>query len=658
VYNLTSEKDIGQPHLQNILNESHIQSYRYEQQIPPHLPLHQNPPHAQHHPHQQLDTHQLSHPEESSEPIYQNQGQILAQQLERGAEEPIYQNLLGLHENLSGAVEESLVESDHSKEGSIHIDDTVDGVAFGGEGSISIERIISKETPSVIDPSPVARVGRTSSREDISQWQTNTTYRSSNSPEKGKLFSEGEVLYSGRSGQGPEAKKKLEMRQYLEPAVQSNIKTLDESLINTVNSSSLSHSRLGSDGLDKVANYSSDLNHSDTMRKKSVCSIGSEEGVTNTQARSKGRKRWGLNMATKSGSLKSNKSEKSDGGSKSGDESRHSSGRGMGAMMLANLHGLTRSRPDILADSQLSAFNAPANIPRESIGTFLESKLAEGEVVREFERVPKKKTSNCITSVATLPENLPRNRFKDVVPYDENRVKILSDKDNKFGYVNASHISATVGDSQRFYIAAQGPMANTVHNFWSMVHECDVHLIVMLTEVSGVNKASACIPYWPQNDGSSLEIGDFTITKKFSSDSGSYCTTTLQLTHTPSKRVRRIWHLQYSGWRDHGCPEDARQYLAFCEEMGALRRHTVTEVAAGTNSNTPVLVHCSAGVGRTGVTILVDILLYCADHNIAIDIPKVLTHLRQQRMLMVQTVAQYKFVHTVLINYLQQSRLI
>ena len=101
----------------------------------------------------------------------------------------------------------------------------------------------------------------------------------------------------------------------------------------------------------------------------------------------------------------------------------------------------------------------------------------------------------------------------------------------------------------------------------------------------------------------------------------------------------------------------------------------MSEVAAGNNSNTPVLVHCSAGVGRTGVTILVDILLYCADHNIDIDIPKVgsaiedehvtndanlqvLSHLRQQRMLMVQTVAQYKFVHTVLINYLGHSRLI
>merc|ERR1719471_2213950 len=79
-----------------------------------------------------------------------------------------------------------------------------------------------------------------------------------------------------------------------------------------------------------------------------------------------------------------------------------------------------------------------------------------------------------------MVENVPRNRFKDVVPYDENRVKITNEKDNRYGYVNASHISATVGNSQRFYIAAQGPLPNTVHNFWAMVLECDVLLIVML----------------------------------------------------------------------------------------------------------------------------------------------------------------------------------
>jgi len=511
-----------------------------------------------------------------------------------------------------------------------------------------------------------------------------------------------------------EPRKKIEMRQYLEPAVIKQNNNIEDSLISSLNiakisdqtsntqhsqqksssppyssshsqkhsSSNSQHSQPGhwtptppfqgsyggevnyNQGVEREeAKWENWANKGDnTLRKKSVSSLHSSgnEDDKQSQPRSKGRKRWGLNMAVKSGSLKSIKSDggKSDSGNKSGDDTRQSSGRGMGAMMLANLHGLTRSRPDILNESYSAAFQAPAKIPKDEIGAYLESKLAEGEVVREFEKIPKKKTTHCNTNVALVGDNIPRNRFKDVVPYDENRVKIINDKENKYGYVNASHISATVGDQQRFYIAAQGPMANTVLHFWSMIQECDVHLVVMLTEVSGASKTSACIPYWPQNDGSSLEIGDFQITKKFSSTNGSYSTSTLALTHVPTRRTRTVWHLQYTSWHDHGCPDDVHTFLQFLEELSALRRHTVSEVAAGKNRNTPVLVHCSAGVGRTGVTILCDILLYCLDHNIDIDIPKVLTHLRQQRMMMVQTVAQYKFVHTVLINYLGQSRLI
>ena len=77
---------------------------------------------------------------------------------------------------------------------------------------------------------------------------------------------------------------------------------------------------------------------------------------------------------------------------------------------MFKLYLLTRSRPDILAESLANAFNAPAKIPKESIGSFLEAKLAEGEVVREFEKIPKKKTVGCNVSVATTPENIARNR--------------------------------------------------------------------------------------------------------------------------------------------------------------------------------------------------------------------------------------------------------
>ena len=377
-----------------------------------------------------------------------------------------------------------------------------------------------------------------------------------------------------------------------------------------------------------------------------------------------GRKRWALNFGSKTGSLKSVKSE--SGSHKSQDSLDGSSTlkSGFGPMMMATLHGLTRSRPDLLAES-MATFSQPSKMPKDEIGTYLESKLEEGEVLREFERIPKKKHQNCHFNVAVMAENIPRNRFKDVLPYDENRVKLTTaDKDNKSGYINASHVSATVGPDQRFYIAAQGPLPHTIHQFWQMVMQCDVYLIVMLTEASAAPKTSSCIPYWPTKDAASVDLGDFRIVNKYSNvdeANGSdnlYVTSRFQVTHLPTKTKRTVWHLQYSDWSDHGCPSNVKRYIEFLEEVSALRSHTSTEIPVGRNRNPPVLVHCSAGVGRTGVTILCDILLYCVDHNMDIDIPKVLSHLRQQRMLMVQTIAQYKFVHTVLINYLKQSRLI
>ena len=310
----------------------------------------------------------------------------------------------------------------------------------------------------------------------------------------------------------------------------------------------------------------------------------------------------------------------------------------------------------------MASFSQLSKLPKYEIGAFLESKLEGGEVLREFERIPKKKLHNCHFNVATQAENLSRNRFKDVLPYDENRVKLFNpDKDNKAGFINASHLSASVGPDQRFYIAAQGPLPNTIFHFWQMICQCDVHLIVMLTDVSTSTKSTSnCIPYWPRNDGTTLELGEFKIVKKFSNPSsdGSYTTSNIHVTHVPSKKQSTVWHLQYAEWSDNGCPTDVQKFIEFLKEVSALRQHTASEMPPGRNCNPPVLVHCSAGVGRTGVTILCDILLHYVDHSLDIDIPKVLTHLRQQRMLMVQTIAQYQFVHKVLIHYLKQSRLI
>ncbi|XP_034253094.1 tyrosine-protein phosphatase non-receptor type 14 isoform X1 [Thrips palmi] len=296
----------------------------------------------------------------------------------------------------------------------------------------------------------------------------------------------------------------------------------------------------------------------------------------------------------------------------------------------------------------------PSSVSKETLCQLLEKKLVDSQLFFEFEKIPKKK-QNAEFSSANHADNIARNRFKEVLPYDENRVRLTPSKENRQGYINASHITATVGTQQRFYVAAQGPQTNTLASFWQMVWEADIYLVVNLL---GANEDGA-IPYLPTNIADrSLDLGDFQVWWQFSQEMGHCVTTKLRLFHAATRRVRGVWHLQYPEWGDQGCPNNVGHFLGFLEELNSVRQHTVSEIPPGHNRNPPVLVHCSAGVGRTGVTILSDLLLYTLDHNQELDIPRVVALLRHQRMHMIQTVAQYRFVHSLLIHYLRQSRLI
>ncbi|XP_035208250.1 tyrosine-protein phosphatase non-receptor type 21-like isoform X2 [Stegodyphus dumicola] len=322
----------------------------------------------------------------------------------------------------------------------------------------------------------------------------------------------------------------------------------------------------------------------------------------------------------------------------------------MGPMLIAAMNGLSLSRPDMLIPHI-----EETRIPNDTRIQALESRLAEGQVFLEFERIIKKKP-NADFSTAILPENMSRNRFKDVFPYEENRVRLTPTTENKTGYINASHLSISLGTTQRFYIAAQGPLPNTLYSFWQMIWEHHVSVIVMLTEVQEQGR-DKCFPYWPQEDLNKLQIGEFQIVRNFSMSSSTYVTCSLSLCHITSHQRRSVWHIQYTDWPDHSCPQDVRGFIAFMGEVDAVRRHA-TANQGSVESTSPVVVHCSAGVGRSGAVILCDIMLHFLDHNQPIDLPKVLTHLRLQRMLTVQTLAQYKFVYIVLIQYLKNSRLI
>ncbi|XP_048341295.1 tyrosine-protein phosphatase non-receptor type 21 isoform X1 [Sphaerodactylus townsendi] len=326
----------------------------------------------------------------------------------------------------------------------------------------------------------------------------------------------------------------------------------------------------------------------------------------------------------------------------------------IGPLKLAALNGLTLSRLPLPDQGK----EEPARATNDERSKSLEQRLEQGMVFTEYERIQKKRLTDGECSIARLPENAERNRFQDVLPYDDTRVELVPTKENNTGYINASHIKVAVGGMEWDYIATQGPLQNTCQDFWQMVWEQGVAIIAMVTaEEEGGREKS--FRYWPRlgSRHNTVTYGRFKITTRFRTDSGCYATTGLKIKHLLTGQERTVWHLQYTDWPEHGCPEDIKGFLSYLEEIQSVRRHTNSTGDPAT-PNPPLLVHCSAGVGRTGVVILSEVMVACLEHNEPLDVPRMLDMLRHQRMMMVQTLCQYTFVYGVLLQFLKSSRLI
>lgn len=170
----------------------------------------------------------------------------------------------------------------------------------------------------------------------------------------------------------------------------------------------------------------------------------------------------------------------------------------------------------------------------------------------EFERIPKRK-DNAHYECALHDENRTKNFDPNFLPYDDNRVRITPTRDNRSGYVNASHITATVGAKQRFYIVAQSPhSAQTLTIFWQCVWEADVYLIVQLSDEAN---------YIPVTSNKCLDYGQYQVFQEFSQSTGRCVTSKLRIFHAPSKRYRSVWHLKYTNWAEQNCPPDVEHFL-------------------------------------------------------------------------------------------------
>ena len=259
------------------------------------------------------------------------------------------------------------------------------------------------------------------------------------------------------------------------------------------------------------------------------------------------------------------------------------------------------------------------------VAKIFQHKLEQGDPGEEYKELRQvKMTDNC--SVGRQTDNKLNNRFRNVLPYDFNRV-CLTGLDN---YINASHIAAPVGEEECHYIACQGPLPQTCEHFWQMIWEQDVSVIMMLTLDVESSKVR-CHRYWPDCTETPLFVCDSQL--KVSLVEGQtlehFDIKEIEIEKVTSGEIKRIYHLNYTTWPDYGVPSSTVPILQFLQ-LGHVY-HT----------SGPLVIHCSAGIGRTGALITIDIGLAKLEYDGKCDIFEIVKDLRRQRQGMIQTKDQY-----------------
>ncbi|XP_049517613.1 tyrosine-protein phosphatase non-receptor type 4 isoform X4 [Dermacentor silvarum] len=257
--------------------------------------------------------------------------------------------------------------------------------------------------------------------------------------------------------------------------------------------------------------------------------------------------------------------------------------------------------------------------------------LESGATIAQFEQLYRKKADYTM-KCARLPANLSKNRYRDISPYDVTRV--ILQEGTSGDYINASYVNMNIPTSGivNRYIATQGPLPNTTIDFWEMVWEQQCTLVVMLTTLVERGRIK-CHKYWPDLYETDT-YGHLQVSCVRQKETPSFAFREFTLINTQNREERHITHMQYLAWPDHGVPEEASEFLGFVQRVRRSRDGMVE----------PTVVHCSAGIGRTGVLILMETAMCLIEANEPVYPLDLTRDMRDQRAMLIQTSSQYKFV--------------
>ncbi|KAK0395485.1 hypothetical protein QR680_001299 [Steinernema hermaphroditum] len=249
----------------------------------------------------------------------------------------------------------------------------------------------------------------------------------------------------------------------------------------------------------------------------------------------------------------------------------------------------------------------------------------------------------CVAADMTV--NRAKNRFTNILPYDHSRVKLIpTDDEDGSDYINANYMPGF--NSRREFIAAQGPLPSTRDHFWRVVWQQQVPAIVALTKCVEKGR-DKCHQYWPDNDQRSVLYDDIEVTLCYEEIMPEYTVRELALTNMadPTAPTRKILHMHYMAWPDFGVPEHASSLVYFVRKFRSL--------LPPCQNVRPTIVHCSAGVGRSGTFIALDRLVQTIPLNKPLDVFGVVHEMRMERCHMVQNEQQYIFIHQCLLYVLE-----